>query len=1020
MSIQFTYWPALLLLPLLLPYFWWQQRRTVTDLSPKRRRVALALRVVIVTLLVLVLAGTQWVKQGDSLAVVFVADASKSVRDDQKQVMEAYLRDAVRGMRDVDKTGLITFGQNPHTQSSPGQPLDPTRLSDTGQTTATDIAQALRLAKNELDTMARGSGKRIVLLSDGNENIGRALAEVPELTAGNIVLDTITLPVGAREEVLVEKTLLPARVKIGEPFPVRVVVNSLSAQSAVVALTRDNQPAAPAKRVELRPGKNVIVFEQNVDKAGFVRYGVSLDAPQDEVKENNRGEGFVWVRGKPSVLYVGDDAAPTQFLRRALAAQNITVDYTSPDGFPGTAAALQRYDSVLFSNVPRFAFTDVQLRALQVSTRDFGVGFTMIGGEQSYGVGAYRQSVVEEMLPVSMDIRKMQRFPSVVVATAIDRSGSMGEGAPKTKLELALDAAARTVRALKPSDKVAVITFEDSAEVRVPLTDVEQGDAIIGQIQRINIGGGTSVYSGVSLAYDTIKDDATPIKHLIILTDGMSADPDYTALINGMKARKITLTGVVIGAGTNDLYKHDLKKVAKATGGRFYQVDNEKQIPGIYLQEIERISSKPIEEEPFLPQATELAEAIIPGGAWQKLPMLLGYNVVQPKPTADLLILSPKKDPILATWRYGLGRVAAFTSDDRNRWAAHWLRWGDYPRFWAELVRWTLRSNTPSEYATQVTMEGNRAHIVVDAIDNEGKYVNRLSLRAKISAPDERGLQSDTVREEILRQTGPGRYEGWFDAPQLGTYLVNVLQKQPGNAPDTSTVVGLSTAYSPEYKDTQSNDYLMMQLAQAGNGRENPPPSAVFGSDRPTGGRPPHDMTLPLLFLTMALLPFDIAVRRLAIDFADVRRALAYLRGRVPKQAESAAPPELSRLRGRKDAVVAAREEALRPHDGETGPITVPTPVTTMAKTAGRALHNERPMTEDVNPHIGTQERSNSPAPTPVHTSTRSPASAPPASVADASLAQTDAEPAGSERAGMSRLMAAKRRAQERQHKEQE
>lgn len=1009
MPVQFTYWPALLLLPLLLAFFWWQHRRTVTDMSPARKRLALALRVVIATLLVLVLAGTKWIKKGESLAVIFLVDASKSVRADQKKAVETYLRDASKGMRTIDKVGLITFAQDPHTQSSPGQPLDPTRLTDPGETTATDISQALRLARSELDTMAADSGKRIVLLTDGNENIGGALAEVPELTAGNVVLDTVTLPVGLRQEVLIEKTSMPARAKIGEPFQVRVILDSLTAQTAVVALTRDNRQAGPAKRVELRPGKNVVVFEQNVDRPGFVRYGVSLDAQQDEVKENNRGEGFVWVQGKPSVLYVGDDPEPSKFLRRALAGQNITVDYTSPDGFPATAAALQRYDTILFSNVPRFAFSDVQLKALQVSTRDFGVGFAMIGGEQSYGVGAYRQSIVEEMLPVSMDIRKMQRFPSVAVALVIDRSGSMGEGSAGTKLGLALDAATRTVRALKPSDKVAVITFEDTAEVRVPLTGLERSEDIISQIQRINPGGGTSVYSGVSLGYETIQGDSTPIKHLIILTDGMSADPDYGSLIAQMKAKKITATGVVIGAGTQDMYGHDLARVSKETGGRFYVVNNEKEIPGIYLQEIERISSKPLEEGPFLPQATDMAEAIIPGGAWQGFPVLLGYNVVQPKPTADVLMLSPKEDPILTTWRYGLGRVAAFTSDDRNKWAANWLGWGNYPRFWAELVRWTLRSNTPSEYATQVTTDGNRGHIVVDAIDKEGKYVNKLQLRAKVSAPGLAGMQGNEVTEEPLRQTGPGRYEAFFDAPNIGTYLVNVLQKRNGNAPDASTVIGLSTAYSPEYRNTEANDYLLTQLSQAGNGRENPVPRDVFGGDRP-GVFSASDLTLPLLYLAMALLPFDIAVRRIAIDMADLRRALDWLRGRVPKvQTGRAATPELSRLLDRKETVVAAREEATRARNGDdAAPATTPVPPTVSVPPVVSASEARPPVTAPPpRPSTApTYSRPTPPAATPEPAATSEPA--PSAETDDAELA------------GMSRLMAAKRRAQERQKKEAE
>src|SRR5262249_14717271 len=162
----------------------------------------------------------------------------------------------------------------------------------------------------------------------------------------------------------------------------------------------------------------------------------------------------------------------------------------------------------------------------------------------------------------------------------------------------------------------------------------------------------------------------------------------------------------------------------------------------------------------------------------------------------------------------------------------------------------------------QVTLEGNRGHIIVDALDPQGRYVNKLKLHARIAGPQTGGIRGNPALEEPIRQTAPGHYEGWFDAPQIGTYLVNVLQQKPEGGPESSTVVGLSTAYSPEYKDTQSNRYLMTQLAQAGSGRVDPPANAVFGAERP-GVWAAADLTALLLILAMLLLPFDIAVRRL-------------------------------------------------------------------------------------------------------------------------------------------------------------
>src|SRR5262249_21680557 len=204
--------------------------------------------------------------------------------------------------------------------------------------------------------------------------------------------------------------------------------------------------------------------------------------------------------------------------------------------------------------------------------------------------------------------------------------------------------------------------------------------------------------------------------------------------------------------------------------------------------------------------------------------------------TADLSLLNSnpnRNDPIFAGWRYGLGRSVAFMSDDRAKWAAQWLGWPGYAKFWAQTVRWTLRPFSPSDYQSQVTMEGNRGHVVVDALDEQGRYVNKLQLRARIASPDTGGIQGTAAGEQTLRQTAPGHYEGWFDAPRIGTYLVNILEKRPGGGPDASTVIGLSTAYSPEYKSLQANRYLMTQLAQAGGGKADPIPAAAFGGERP-------------------------------------------------------------------------------------------------------------------------------------------------------------------------------------------
>jgi len=1013
--VQFSYWPALLLLPALLSFFWWQHRHSVTDMSARRKRLALLLRCLLATLLVLILAGTRLVKKGESLAVLFLVDASKSVREDQKAAVAHYLQEAGKGMRTVDKVGVITFAQDPHTQSSPGQPLDPNHLHDPGAATATNIAQALRQAKNELDTTAKDSGKRIVLLSDGNENVGRALSELPELTADHIVLDTVTLPVTLKQEALIEKLVLPPRVKIGEPFPVRVVVSSLIPQTATVTLAREGRPVGTSKRVELHAGKSVAVFEQSVDKPGFYRYSATLEAPQDTIAENNRGEGFVWVKGKPTVLYVADSPALTGFLRKSLKEQNIEVEYVPPGALPTSAAALQRFDSVFVSNVRADNLSLGQMTALQVACRDFGVGLGMVGGEDSFGAGGWRGTPIEETLPVTMDVKKQKRLPSVAVAMVIE------DLEIPTTVNMSIEAAKATMDLLEPIDQVGVLdcngpfsftgsnTSAPSGTWRIPMQHVTDREALKAQMQKLQDMGDPPSYDPYLLeAARVLNTTDAKVKHIIFLGDGDAVyEGNQNQLANNIQ--KIRTQGITISTiTTGAMSQHDrqfMALIAYLGGGHNYIADRPEELPRLLLKDQMTISQPPIIEEPFQPRPVA-GDEILKGIDWGSTPPLLGYNVGNAKANAEIALITHRNDPLFAAWRYGLGRSVAFLSDDRAKWAAQWLGWPGYAKFWAQAVRWTLRPFAPSDYATQVTLEGNRGHVVVDAIDEQGHYVNKLPLRALIAGPQTGGLKGSPAQEEPLRQTAPGHYEGWFDAPQIGTYLVNVLQKRP-NGPEASTVVGLSTAYSPEYKDTQANRYLMTQLAQAGSGRVDPPANAAFGGERPAVWAA-ADLTPLLLLLAMILLPIDIAVRRLALDWQDARRAVAWAVGRSRRvEKPRAATPELARLLDRKEAVVAGREGALHAADGDGA-----APVTPASAAS--------PVTPPVRPAESSAPRSPIPTPPAVPTSRtlrpeglETPAAAPES--APAPPAEPEPEP---QEAGFSRLMAAKRRAQQRQQQD--
>ena len=1014
--IQFATPPALLLL-LCLPYFWWVHAHSVTDMSPTRKNIALAFRCLLVTMLVFALAGMKWVKKGDALAVVFVVDSSKSVREDQKKVIEKYIADAAKGRRQVDKVGVITFAQDPHTQSQPGQPLDPSRIVDPGMTTSTNVEQALRTAKAELDTTASDSGKRIVLISDGNENAGRALAETPELSAARIVLDTITLPASLQKETLIDKLVLPARAKIGEPFPVRVVVSSLTPQTATVALSRDGK-LGPSKTVELHAGKNVVVFDQSIDSAGFAKYSATLNAPEDTIAENNRGEGFVWVKGKPTVLYVADSPALTGFLQTALKGQNINVEYAPPGALPTSAAALQKYDSVFLSNVRAGDLSLPQMTALQVSCRDFGIGFGMVGGEGSYGAGGYKGTPIEDVLPVSLEVKKQKRIPSCAVALVIEDLEI-----PST-VNMSIEAAKATMDLLEPIDQVGVIDCQGgfggfggrgagsgdatpAGTWRIKMQHVVDREALKSQMQNLQGMGDPPSYDPYILeAARVLNETDAKVKHIVFFGDGdASYEANQGAITRNMQKIRdmgITVSTIVTGGDGPQAIKF-MATIAYIGGGHSYIAEKPQDLPRLLLKDQQTISQPPIIEEPFnvVPVA---GDEVFKGIDWASSPPLLGYNISTPKATAEISLLSHRGDPIFAGWRYGLGRAVAFTSDDRAKWGAQWVGWSGYAKFWAQAVRWSLRPFAPSEYNTQVTMDGGRGHISVDALDEEGHYVNKLLLNSKIAPPYNGGVKSPASADQALRQTGPGRYEGWFDAPQIGTYLVNVVEKK-SKGPDAATVIGLSTPYSPEYRNTTSNRYLMTQLAQSGMGRTDPAPPEIFGGDRPSVFTA-NDMVPSLMLLSMLLLPFDIAIRRLAIDPNDLHRLWDWLTGKSGKKRKGrAVSPELSRLKEAKQGV-ADRQAALQNagsvyENGNSPPNTQrPAPASVLSNSENAPIPNLTPRTAT----LGSVETSvmSTAAPTIRN------APAPPA-------ATVEPEDEPEEEAGMSRLMAAKLRARQRE-----
>jgi uncharacterized membrane protein len=514
---------------------------------------------------------------------------------------------------------------------------------------------------------------------------------------------------------------------------------------------------------------------------------------------------------------------------------------------------LLAYDGVILSNVSSLRLSRQQMELVRSYVRDQGGGLIMLGGEESFGVGGYFHTPVEEALPVTMEARQKLDVPSLAVVLVIDRSGSMESSVDRfTKLDLAKEAAQLVVELLDERNEVGVVAFDTANSWVVPMGPADQKDQIINEIASIKSGGGTDMFPALKEAYETLYARDALLKHLIVLSDGQAAAADFGGLVRRMTKDKITVSTVAIGRDADVRLMRDISRWGR---GRFYFTEDPQSIPRIFTLEAQLASKSAIIERPFRPVLTHTHHEILRNIDWREVPPLGGYVATTPKITAEVLLASPQGDPVLAAWRFGVGRAAAFTSDFKAKWGVLWLRWPPFGRFVAQMVRWTLRTKDRADVVTHVAIRDGRGIVSLEAANPQGEFINFIEAEAGILGPD----GSRTVMP--LKQVAPGQYEGAFPAEEQGAYLIGVAQRREGTMIG-SEIGSLVLPYSPEHRSRVVNQALLARLTSLTGGGFLEKAEDAFRLNRRLS-RQPRD-AWPF-FLAAALLLFlaEVAARRL-------------------------------------------------------------------------------------------------------------------------------------------------------------
>src|SRR5215213_1394384 len=851
MQLSFIF-PTYLWLLVLLPALW-----ALTLLAPPRlsrwRLAALTLlRTLAITALVLGLSGAQLVRPVGAVTTVFLIDGSDSIALSQRARAEAFVQQALAQMPNGDQAALVVFGQRALLERMPAGDRALGQVAALPGGGATNIEGAVRLA---LALMPNEGHQRLVLLSDGGENTGDAAKAAQLASTRGVPIDVVTLSgLADGPDARISGVELPSAARVGQRLRMKISIESNAATAGRLTITGPADALIVDQQVQVPAGAQTLEVALPEALPYFNRYVVRLETPDDARPENNAAEAYSFVSGQPRVLLVEGQPGEASSLSNALKSAQIDVSTVAPAAMPDGLGQLSAYDALALVNVPKRAVTDRTQAAVSAYVHDLGRGLLMVGGENSFGAGGWRRSPIEEALPVTMDIPTQLRLPPISIVILIDVSGSMSvEENGRTKISLAAEGAQRIAALMRDDDELTVVLFSTQPERVIgplPGSDRDQVIEQLGSAQ--STGGGINIHDGLAEAAKYIRQSDKPGRHIITITDGGDTVQQQGALdlVRGLHDEKVTLSSIAIGDGEHVPFIRDM---ARAGGGRTFLTDKAANLPTILADEAQAILQPYIVEQDFVP-TRGAAHPILRG--FEQAPELKGYVITTPRQTSRVLLASPRGDPVLAAWQYGLGHALAWTSDFKGQWATSWIGWDQFPRFGAQLLGWLLPTQGAQNLTLQASSSGAELVLSAQAQDSRGQPQTGLTLIGRMLAAD--GSSVDVT----LREVGPGQYRAVVADARPGAYLVQLVGQDARGQPFGAVTAGAVVPQSAEYGGDGANMRLLETLANRTGGRMNLAPAATFEANRSSQGAV-REIGLPLLWLALLLLPFDIALRRL-------------------------------------------------------------------------------------------------------------------------------------------------------------
>jgi uncharacterized membrane protein len=728
------------------------------------------------------------------------------------------------------------------------------------------------------------SAARIVLASDGVATRGDTMAAAAAAVAAQVPVDVLPLEQRQIPDVRVVALRAPTRADEGEPMDLRLVTSAPAPAEIEIRVRRDGELISRAT-TKIGAGEEVLRIREKAPGPGLHRYDVevtALDPKLDQAAEDNAGSAFVRVRGTAAALVLEGDSGKGQFIAKALGDAAFRVEQGGTSSVPADIGGLAAWDLVVLSDIRAPDLSPGQIEAIGSYVRDLGGGLILMGGDRGLGPGGYSRTPIEEVSPVSFDLKQERRRASLAEVIGIDISGSMAmQVAGHTKLELANEAAARSASLLGAGDMLGVEHVDTAVRWSVPLGPVTDKAAIEKAIRAVGPGGG-GIYVDITLqaAYAALDKERVNLKHVLLFSDGDDADnmgPAVHAMVADALRRGITTSVVSLGKGKDVA---ELEELSRRGGGRFYLIEDATRLPAVFAQETILAARSAIVEKDFRVDRG-LPSSILNGVSLDEAPALHGYVVTIPKTRASVLLTGPEKDPVLAVWSAGVGRAATFTSDLKDRWGVAWTQWPGAARLIAQVGRDVARKGEDTRVRLEADAAGGQLSVRASVVGDDGRAASFRRLVVHVAGPE--GFS----REVALEAVGAGAYAATVPLSRPGTYIAVARDELSGEAVGTT---GAALGAGEELRPTGSDLALLGRVAELTGGKRRDTLAGIFG-DRAARRFAYQAATMPLLVIASLALLLAVAARRLALPEAWLEWPAKLWSRRRAATAPADAPP---------------------------------------------------------------------------------------------------------------------------------